>query len=50
MAVSQDREDDASTVGEGVAAFQSSPNRTVFTESDNPDGWLSTDYTVDVER
>ncbi|MFC3477839.1 DUF7331 family protein [Halobacterium litoreum] len=44
MALSQD--DD----GETVSAFRSSPDRTVFTEADNPDGWLSTDYTVDVER
>lgn len=50
MAVTQDREDDAPAAGEGVAAFQSSPTRTVFTESDNPDGWISTDETIPVER
>ncbi|MCG1004458.1 MULTISPECIES: hypothetical protein [Halobacterium] len=50
MAATQDREDDAPAAGEGVAAFQSSPDKTVFTESDNPDGWISTDRTVDIER
>ncbi len=50
MAVTQDREDETPAAGEGVAAFQSSPTRTVFTESDNPDGWISTDETVPVER
>ncbi|WP_336035790.1 hypothetical protein [Halobacterium yunchengense] len=50
MAVTQDREDDAQAPEEAVAAFQSSPERTVFTESDNPDGWISTDVTVDVEQ
>ncbi|MFB6072273.1 MAG: hypothetical protein ABEJ88_04815 [Halobacterium sp.] len=43
MALTQDDE-------EAVSAFRSSPDRTVFTEADNPDGWLSTDYVVDVER
>lgn len=33
-----------------VRALRSSPNRTVFTEDDNSDGWISTDLTVDVER
>jgi hypothetical protein len=42
MALSQE-DDDA------VSAHRSSPDRTVFTESDNPDGWISTDITVDVE-
>jgi len=50
MAVTQDSEDDAPAAGAGVAAFQSSPDRTVFTEADNPDGWISTDETVAVER
>lgn len=50
MAVSQDREDEVPAPDESVAALQSSPDRTVFTESDNPDGWISTDHTVDVER
>jgi hypothetical protein len=29
-----------------VAAFRSTPQRTVFTESGNPDGWIATDLTV----
>lgn len=33
-----------------VLALRSCPNRTVFTEDDNSDGWISTDLTVDVER
>ncbi|SEW15221.1 hypothetical protein [Halobacterium jilantaiense] len=44
MALAQD--DDET----GLTALRSSPDRTVFTEDDNPDGWLSTDYTVDVKR
>jgi hypothetical protein len=50
MAVTQDREDEPPAAEDSVAAFQSSPDRTVFTESNNPDGWISTDVTVDVER
>lgn len=33
-----------------VTAIRSSPDRTVFTEDENSDGWISTDVTVDVER
>jgi hypothetical protein len=44
MALAQD--DDEET----VTALQSSPNRTVFTEDGNPDGWISTDLTVELER
>ncbi len=29
-----------------VAAFRSTPHRTVFTETGNPDGWIATDLTV----
>jgi hypothetical protein len=32
-----------------VRALQSSPERTVFTEQGNPDGWISTDTTVPVD-
>jgi len=45
MALAQDDDDDI-----GLTALRSSPDRTVFTEDGNRDGWLSTDYTVDVER
>lgn len=33
-----------------ITAIRCSENRTVFTEEENEDGWLSTDLTVDVER
>jgi hypothetical protein len=33
-----------------ITAVQCSPERTVFTEEDNDDGWISTDTTVDIER
>lgn len=33
-----------------IAALRSSPDRTVFTEDGNSDGWISTDVTVDIER
>jgi hypothetical protein len=32
-----------------ISAVRTAPGRTVFTEDGNGDGWLSTDYTVDVE-
>ena len=34
----------------GLKAHSTSPDRTVFTEPDNSDGWIATDYIVDVER
>ena len=36
--------------GTGLRAHSTSPERTVFTEPDNSDGWIATDLTVDVER
>lgn len=33
-----------------ITAVECSPERTVFTEDDNNDGWISTDTTVGVER
>lgn len=33
-----------------ITVIRCSENRTVFTEEDNSDGWLSTDFTVPVER
>lgn len=33
-----------------ITAVRCSPERTVFTEEDNDDGWISTDTTVDIER
>lgn len=34
----------------GVSAHSTSPERTVFTERDNSDGWIATDLTVGPER
>jgi hypothetical protein len=33
-----------------VTAHESSPDRFVFTEEGNTDGWIATDYTVDVTQ
>ncbi|MXR42734.1 hypothetical protein GRX01_15480 [Halobaculum sp. WSA2] len=33
-----------------VAALRTCPDRTVFSENSNADGWISTDLTVDLER
>lgn len=33
-----------------VSALRASPNRTVFTEDDNCDGWIATDLTVSLRR
>jgi hypothetical protein len=33
-----------------VTAHQSGPDRVVFTEADNTDGWIATDYTEPLER
>ena len=33
-----------------VSALRTSPDRTVFTEDGNNDGWISTDFTVDPRR
>ncbi|WP_171006644.1 hypothetical protein [Halalkalirubrum salinum] len=33
-----------------VSALRSSPDRTVFTEEGNCDGWISTDFTVELWR
>jgi hypothetical protein len=41
-------EEDETTVR--LRAHAASPEKTVFTEPDNSDGWIATDYTVDVER
>ncbi|MFQ3320030.1 MAG: hypothetical protein ACI8UR_000362 [Natronomonas sp.] len=34
----------------GLRMHSTSPEKTVFTEPDNNDGWIATDFTVDVER
>jgi hypothetical protein len=33
-----------------VQTHESSPDRTVFTERGNTDGWIATDLTVELER
>jgi hypothetical protein len=33
-----------------LRAHSTSPEKTVFTEPDNSDGWIATDHTVDVLR
>ncbi|WP_248516784.1 hypothetical protein [Salinarchaeum laminariae] len=33
-----------------ICMAESCPGRTVFSERDNPDGWIGTDLTVDVQR
>lgn len=33
-----------------VSAHCTSPDRTVFTEDGNADGWISTDHTVSLKR
>jgi hypothetical protein len=33
-----------------ISAYTSRPDRTVFTESGNPDGWIATDLAVDLQR
>lgn len=49
MAASPDEEEmDGATAG--LRSHATSPEKTVFTEPDNSDGWISTDYTVDVRR
>jgi hypothetical protein len=33
-----------------ISVHRSSPDRVVFTEENNTDGWIATDVTVDLER
>lgn len=33
-----------------VTAHESSPDRMVFTENGNSDGWIATDFVVSLER
>jgi hypothetical protein len=35
--------------GGRISAYSSCPEKTVFTERSNPDGWIATDLTVEVE-
>jgi len=36
--------------GPTISAYSTSEERVVFTESDNGDGWIATDLTVEPER
>ncbi len=59
MAITSDG-DDVTVDGDGsvetkredvrLRAYATTPQRTVFVEPDNSDGWISTDVTVDVRR
>jgi hypothetical protein len=44
------READETDSSPCVSALRASPNRTVFTEEDNSDGWISTDLIVTLPR
>ncbi|MFB6298223.1 MAG: hypothetical protein ABEH56_06855 [Salinirussus sp.] len=33
-----------------VTAHESSPGRVVFTETENSEGWIATDYVVEIDR
>ena len=33
-----------------ISAYSTTETRTVFTESDNGDGWIATDLTVDIRE
>jgi hypothetical protein len=44
-----DAADDDVTDGRPVTVHESCPGRVVFTEDGNPDGWISTDLTVDLD-
>lgn len=35
---------------QAICAHQCSPEKVVFTEAGNTDGWIATDYTVQLER
>jgi hypothetical protein len=50
--VAADSDDGEQTVEHSVTvtAHECSPDRTVFTERDNTDGWIATDTTVDPYR
>jgi hypothetical protein len=42
--------DEESTPSIDVASHESAPDRIVFTEEGNTDGWIATDLTVELER
>jgi hypothetical protein len=55
MEVTDGRDDaehraDSDESGATISVHQTSPNRLVFTEQNNTDGWIATDHVVDLER
>lgn len=46
---SQDPPDESAPEA-AVTAHRTTPDRTVFTESGNNDGWIATDLTVELQR
>lgn len=42
--------DPAVNRGPEISSCRSSPEKMVFIESGNTDGWIASDYTVDVRR
>jgi hypothetical protein len=50
MTATHPRRDDGSDDDARISAYTASPERTVFTEQANPDGWIATDLTVDVSQ
>lgn len=42
--------DDSRSLDVEVTAHRSAPDRVVFTETDNVEGWISSDTTVDLRR
>jgi len=41
---------DAEDVGPPVSAHRTSPDRTVFTEEGNCDGWIASDLVVELSK
>jgi len=53
MSESQHGSDETAAVGEDtptVSQLSTSPDRFVFTENDNSEGWIATDHVVTVDR
>ncbi len=48
MAATPEEEEEEPNAGLRIHA--TSPDRSVFTEPENSDGWIATDYTVDIVR
>lgn len=50
MAVSTRREEVQGDDAPAVSVHETTPDRVVFTESGNWDGWIATDLTVSLDR